>query len=99
MFGLEQKVIDLVLNYFTSKDKVLEVYIYGSRAMGKESKGSDIDFAIVTSSQDDLSGQVKLDLEELPTPYIFDVCDLKYLTNPSLYDHIKRVGKLFYKRS
>lgn len=98
MFGLEQKVIDLILNYFASKDKVLEVYIYGSRAMGRESTGSDIDFAIVTSSQDDLSGQVKLDLEELPTPYLFDVCDLKYLTNSKLHDHIKRVGKIFYRR-
>lgn len=98
MFGLEQKAIDLILNYFASKDKVLEVYIYGSRAMGKGSKGSDIDFAIVTSSEDDLSGQVKLDLEELSTPYLFDVCDLKHLTNSNLYDHIKRVGKIFYRR-
>lgn len=98
MFGLEQKVIDLISNYFASKKPVLEVYIYGSRAMGKESRGSDIDFAIVTSSDDDLSGQIKLDLEELPTPYLYDVCDLKYLSNPSLQDHIKRVGKLFYKR-
>lgn len=98
MFGLEQKIVELILNYFALNDKVLEVYIYGSRAMGKESKGSDIDFAIVTSSQNDLSGQIKLDLEELPTPYLFDVCDLKYLTNSNLHDHIKRVGKIFYKR-
>jgi predicted nucleotidyltransferase len=98
MFGLEKKVIDLILKYFASKQEILEVYIYGSRAMGKQSKGSDIDFAIMTSVDDDLSGQIKLDLDELSTPYLFDVCDLKYLTNQNLHEHIKRAGKIFYKR-
>ena len=98
MYGLEKNIIDLLLKYFSSKKQVMEVYIYDSGAMGCESKGSDIDFAILTTSQEDLSGQIKLDLEELPTPYLFDVCDLKHLSNPNLQDHIKRVGKLFYQR-
>lgn len=98
MFGLEQMVIDLIVKYFSSSDFVDEVYIYGSRAMGTQSKGSDIDFVIVTNVDKDLSGRVKMDLEELPTPYLFDVCDLRYLSNDNLLSHIKRVGKVFYKR-
>ena len=99
MFGLEQKVIDLILKYFSAQPETLEVYIYGSRAMGKESKGSDIDLALVTSIEEDLSGKIKLELEELPTPYLFDVCDFKKLSNQQLKEHIDRAGKLFYKKS
>ena len=99
MFGLEQKVIDLILKYFSAQPETLEVYIYGSRAMGKESKGSDIDLALVNSVEEDLTGKIKLELEELPTPYLFDVCDFNKLSNQQLKEHINGAGKLFYKKS
>ena len=40
-----------------------------------------------------------MDLEELPTPYLFDVIDYRRITHPPLLEHIERVGKvLFHKQ-
>lgn len=70
MFGLSDKVLRLLDEYFRSQPLIVKVFIYGSRAMGRETPGSDIDLAIVTNCDHDISGKVKTDLEELPTPYL-----------------------------
>ncbi len=99
MYGLPENVLKLLLNYFHSHPQILKVYIYGSRAMGKETPGSDIDLAIVTSSEHDISGTVKADLEDLPTPYLFDVTDYQRITHQPLREHIDRVGKLLFQKA
>lgn len=71
MFGLSDKVLRLLDEYFRSQPLIVKVFIYGSRAMGRETPGSDIDLAIVTNCDHDISGKVKTDLEELPTPYLY----------------------------
>lgn len=96
MFGLPETVLALLRNYFLSQPQVLKVTIFGSRAMGKESPGSDVDLAIITNVEQDISGHIKADLEELPTPYIFDVVDYQHITHHPLREHIDRVGKILY---
>jgi predicted nucleotidyltransferase len=96
MFGLPENVLKLLQNYFSSHTEIIKVYIYGSRAMGRETPGSDIDLAIVTKSDNDLSGRIKIDLEELPTPYLFDVVDYQRITHQPLREHIDRVGQIIY---
>lgn len=98
-FGIYDKSYELIQRYFSTQENILEVRIYGSRAKGTEKTGSDIDLAIYTNSERDLSGKVKTDLEELSTPYYFDITDMKHLTHKALQEHIARVGKLFYKKS
>lgn len=99
MFGLPENVLDLLQNYFTAHPKITNVFVYGSRAKGTERPGSDIDLAIITTSSDDISGSVQADLEELPTPYMFDVIDYQRISHQPLREHIDRVGKIFYSKT
>ena len=39
-----------------------------------------------------------LDLDELPTPYQFDVKLYNEINHKKLKEHIDRVGKVFYKK-
>lgn len=99
MFGLSEHILSLLRAYFEKQPELQEVWIYGSRAMGRQRPGSDIDLAIVTTSQQDLSGHIKTDLEDLPTPYTFDVIDYNRISHKPLKDHIDRVRKQLYSRS
>ncbi len=98
MYGIHEKTYKLLLEYFQTQKDIDEVRIYGSRAMGKERPGSDIDLAIYSHAKRDLSGHIKTDLDELPTPYLFDVTDMNYLSYEPLKEHIQRVGKILFKR-
>lgn len=93
MFGLPDQVLTLILEYFQKKKEISKVMIYGSRAIGREKLGSDIDLAIITTSDRDISAQVKADLEDLSTPYMFDVVDYRRITHNPLKAHIDRVAK------
>jgi predicted nucleotidyltransferase len=98
MFGLPDKILKLLRDYFMAHPEIIEVMIYGSRAMGREKPGSDIDLAIITKSDHDISGTTKADLEALSTPYLFDVTDYQCITHEPLREHIDRVGQLLYKK-
>lgn len=96
MFGLPENILTQLKQYFSTQPQVIKVIVFGSRAMGKESPGSDIDLAIITKGEEDISGKILADLEELHTPYIFDVIDYGRITHQPLREHIDRVGKLLY---
>jgi uncharacterized protein len=98
MFGLPENVLKLLHNYFRANPQIIQVLVYGSRAMNRETPGSDVDLALITNSQEDISGHVQAELEELPTPYMFDVIDYRKITHQPLRDHIDRVGKILYQR-
>lgn len=98
-FGLSQNVLSILREYFKGQPAVLEVRVYGSRAMGNYEPGSDIDFSIRTSSAESMAGRIKTDLEDLKTPYLFDVTDYDRISHQPLKAHIDRVGKLFYGTS
>lgn len=98
MFGLSDETIKLFCDYFDSRPEIEEVILFGSRAMGTYSPGSDIDLAITTSSAKDLSGSVKADLDDLPTPHLFDVVDYRHVTNSELRSHIDCVGKVLFRK-
>lgn len=97
MFGLPEDVVKLLKNYFRSHPQIIKVLIYGSRAMGRQKAGSDIDLAIITNGSEDISGSVQGDLEALPTPYLFDVVDYHHITHPPLREHIDRAGKILFQ--
>lgn len=96
MFGLSARILSMLNTYFEEQADLQEVWVYGSRAMGKERPGSDIDLAIVTTADKDLSAHIKTDLEDLPTPYTFDVIDYNRISHLPLKEHINRVKKQLY---
>ena len=96
-FGLSERTIKELLEYFKTKSEIEKVVVYGSRAKGTYKNGSDIDFAI-WSDEDNIS-KIATELDELPLPYMFDVTDYKILTHENLKKSIDIDGIIFYKRN
>lgn len=96
-FGLSERTINELTEYFSTKPEIEKVVVYGSRAKGTYHDGSDIDFAIWTDAHDMISAILD-ELEELPTPYKFDVTDYKTLTHEGMINSINTDGVLFFKR-
>lgn len=96
-FGLPQRTIDELLNYFSSKPDIEKVVIYGSRAKGNYHNGSDIDFAVWSDDNKNFL-HIASELDDLPTPYKFDVTDYKTLTHEGMKNNIDNDGIIFYRR-
>ena len=96
-FGLSERTIEELLAYFKSKKEIETVKIYGSRAKGTYHNCSDIDFAIWTEDENQITTYAG-ELDELPTPYMFDVTDYKRLSHQGMKDSIDRDGIVFYQR-
>lgn len=99
-FGISEKSHDLILSVFKRYPQVESVIIFGSRAKGNFSQGSDIDLAIKGKS---CSAELALELsgifnEEIPVPYSVDIVDYNSLDSIDLKAHIDRVGLEFYSR-
>ena len=99
LFGLNQKTIDQLNSVFQKYSQIKQVKIYGSRVREDYRKGSDIDFVFFTDeSKEDLSPRLSWELDELSTPYLFDVVNYTLL-NASLKKEIDQYGKVFYTKA
>lgn len=98
-FGLKTETIERIRAVFKTYLQIDSVIIYGSRAKGNFRAGSDIDLAL-TGKQLDLKFLSKIsdDLDELMTPYKFDLTPLDIIKNQALLDHINTVGIKFYQK-
>lgn len=95
-FGLPERTINELLEFFKMKPEIQKVVIYGSRAKGTYKNGSDIDFAIWSDIEN--SSEIAAELDELQTPYMYDVTDYKTLSHENLKKSIDKDGIVFYKR-
>lgn len=97
MFGLSEDSLSLITGCIQQFPEISWVKIYGSRAKGDYQRGSDID--LVFSSPVDYSAELHEALDDLPTPYLFDVAHYETLRHAGLKEHIERVGVVFYQKS
>jgi predicted nucleotidyltransferase len=98
-FGLNQETIDKINSVFVKHPEIDKVIIYGSRAKGNYRTGSDIDITLIGNDLEyDLKGVVSSEIDDLNTPYLFDISIFQLLKSPSLEEHINRVGKIFYQK-
>lgn len=97
-FGLDKKTIEIIINLFESFTEIEKVLIFGSRAKGSFRNSSDIDFALLGNISDKLCRHIASGLDELPTPYKFDVVNYNTLDTPELIKSIDDFGKIFYER-
>jgi predicted nucleotidyltransferase len=95
-FGLQEDTIKKIKSIFEKHHGIEQVIIYGSRSKGNYKNGSDIDFAFVGTLSNQAWTDINSDLDELMTPYTFDLSRLSTIENPDLIDHIKRIGQVFY---
>lgn len=98
-YGLSPKIIADLQDIFHRFDRVQKVLLYGSRALGREKPGSDIDLTIV-APQMDLTELLKIEneIEDLMLPYKVDLSLLHHIDSDALKDHIHRAGIEFYKK-
>lgn len=100
MFGLRETDVTTIREIIQKFPEVDCAIIFGSRAKGNYSAGSDVDIALkgiflnhmVTSRISYLLN------EETIMPYRFDVLDYQSISNKDLVSHIDQIGKLIYSR-
>ena len=84
-FGLPVKTYEIIKNYLSEVKEIETVKIFGSRVKGNFKPYSDIDLVLYgTNLTEKLTLHIKSELEELPTPYKFDVVNYNDLTDESL---------------
>ncbi len=98
-FGLKEDVISNIISVFEKYSDVNEAIIYGSRARGNFRKGSDIDLSLKGKISNEILSNILSDIDELNTPYLFDISIYEKLTSKELISQIDKYGKLFYNRN
>ena len=89
------KVVQTVKNYLPEAT----VYLFGSRAQGRERKNSDFDIAIEWKEKVPLCTiyRIREELEELPTLKSFDIVDLKRCSR-EFAESVRETGVILYER-
>ncbi|MEJ5310473.1 MAG: nucleotidyltransferase domain-containing protein [Anaerolineae bacterium] len=99
--GLLPRDLDYIIQALRQFPEVEVALIFGSRAKGNYTRGSDVDLAIrgerITPTT--ISRLSFLLNEEYPLPYFFDVVHYETLSNSDLIEHIDRVGEIIFEQS
>lgn len=76
-----------------------DVIVYGSRAKGNYTERSDLDLVIKNTDKLDanLLFDLKDEVDDSDFPYLVDLQYYDQIQNPSLREHIDRVGKVLIK--
>jgi uncharacterized protein len=99
-FGLTATVLAMLREVFANYPAVTEVRLYGSRAKGNFRPSSDIDLSIMDKAVTDTQlMKMENDIDDLPLPYSVDLSLFHHIDNPTLAEHILRIGKVFYTTS
>ncbi|UVV77672.1 nucleotidyltransferase domain-containing protein [Bacteroides fragilis] len=99
MFGLSDIVINDLKGVFKQYPNIEEVRIFGSRAKGNYSEGSDIDLALIGEGLTfNTIMDINIKIEDLELLYKVDILNYREKRGTPIGDHIDRVGQLFYKK-
>lgn len=97
MFGLDIDLVSKLNKIFSEYPEIETAIIYGSRAKGNYTKGSDIDITIIAPEMDFKKFmELYSRLEELNIPYKIDLTKFDLIDN-NMKNHIERVGKILYQ--
>ena len=100
LFGLTDTSFQKLMQALETFPEIEKAIMFGSRAMGTEKKGSDVDLAIQGQSvtSETVTKLHTLLEENLPLPYFFDIVDYATIQTPELKRHIDEFGKTFYPK-
>ena len=98
IFGISPKSYALLIEAL-SNSEIDKAIIFGSRAMGNEKVGSDIDIAVLGDKLTvELLNKLKIQINEhCNIPYFVDIIDYKTISNLQLKEHIDEVGKIIFQ--
>jgi predicted nucleotidyltransferase len=92
-FGLTVREMLILKSVFAKYPSVKSIIIFGSRAKGTFTTGSDIDLAIMDKlDSDETLPNIKNDFEDSSLPYFIDLVCYPFLTDSDFKKHIDRVG-------
>lgn len=97
-FGLEDKVINDIVNILKKYEEVESAKIFGSRAKGNYRKASDIDIALfgenITFS---INAKIFYEIDDLYLPYKIDLINFNSISpENTIRDNILKEGVEFY---
>ena len=97
--GLTKDQNDLVIQILAFLPEIREVILYGSRAKGNHTLGSDIDLTLKGSDLDHSSIQKLMSkFDESTLPFTIDLSIYNQIQSKDLLAHIKRVGVCIYEK-
>ena len=96
LFGLPDDAVQKLRQVFAGDARITQVWLYGSRAVGREKPASDIDLCVVASGLS-LSDLYKLEnrIDDLYLPWKVDLSLEHHIDNFALKQHIENVGVSF----
>ena len=93
MGGLPEPDLREILRVLAAHPRIRKARLFGSRAKGTHSPGSDVDLALEGDITFDLLREVSAALNQESTlPYRFDILDFSTIESEELREHIERVG-------
>ena len=94
--ALEPAEFALLRGVFGRHPEIRAVKLFGSRARGTHTAGSDIDLALYGELDALRADAIAAELDELPLPYRYDVKPFHLIKLEPLREHIERVGMTVY---
>jgi uncharacterized protein len=94
-FGIPANLLQKMSETFSKYPDIEKVTLFGSRATGNFRNGSDIDLSISTSKAD-IIPTLRIELDDLNSPYMIDLVDENNLTNQALLKQIRESGIIIY---
>lgn len=94
-FGIPTSLLEKMSETFSKYPDIQKVTLFGSRATGNFRNGSDIDLSISTQKPD-LIATLRIELDDLNSPYLIDLVDENNLTNQALLKQIRESGVVVY---
>lgn len=96
-FGLTPQQFAVLLSTLKQFPAIESAIIFGSRAKGTMHERSDIDLAVTGKALDrHRLAELMLAFDESNLPFQVDIQLLSDIQNPTLLEHISRVGKVIY---
>lgn len=93
MSETERIISAVVLNIINAYPVVEGAVLFGSRALGNQKNGSDVDIALKGNVDFSTLASISYALNEKTNlPYFFDVLSYENIENPALKEHIDRYG-------
>lgn len=98
-FGLTETDIQKICGVFAGHPEIEQALIFGSRAKGNYTAGSDIDLTLRGGAglTQEVLYRVIHELDELLLPYSIDLSLFSTLRDPDFIEHIQRVGVVLYE--
>ena len=97
---LSRRELDSIADVLSAYPNIDEAILFGSRAMGRATRGSDVDIALKGNklSRETVTIVSYRLNEESFMPYRFDILSYDAITSEELRAHIDRVGMVVYER-